>query len=344
MFNLRSSTSLASNISSCLASPLIIVAALMSSPIIQAEEKAAWVFAKNVHIDEERILNATVEAVNQATISAQTSGRIVKLNADIDDAVKQGDILVEFRNKEQMASYKVTKAAFDEAESEFKRIKDIYSKKLISKTALDKASARYKSAKARLEQANEALENTIVRAPYSGIVVKRHIEIGELAKPGQPLMTGLSLETLRANIALPQDLVKIVREKKKATAILKDGQRLAINKITVSPYADTTNHTFLMRAELPKGDYDIYPGMFIKIAIVSNIKQSLIVPASAVAKRSEVSAVYIKGTDNKLSFRQVRVGAYISASKSYEILAGLERNEKVMLDPIAAAAQLKLQE
>ncbi len=311
---------------------------------MQAEDKADWAFSRNVHIEEERVLDAVVEAVNQATISAQTSGRVVKLNADIDDAVKQGDILVEFRNKEQMASYKVAKATFDEAQSEFKRIEDIYSKQLVSKTALDKASARYKSAKARLEQANEALENTIVRAPYSGIVVKRHIELGELAKPGQPLMTGLSLETLRASIALPQDLVKIVREQKKATAILKDGTRLTINKVTVSPYADTKNHTFQMRAELPKGDYDIYPGMFIKMAIVSNIKQSLIVPASTIVRRSEVSAIYVRAEDKKLSFRQVRIGAFIPASNSYEILAGLENNEKIMLDPVAAAAQLKLQE
>jgi len=326
------------------ASPFIIIASIIFSPAMQAEDKADWAFARNVHIDEERVLDAVVEAVNQATISAQTSGRVVKLNADIDDAVKQGDILVEFRNKEQMASYKVAKAAFDEAQSEFKRIEDIYSKQLVSKTALDKASARYKSAKARLEQANEALENTIVRAPYSGIVVKRHIELGELAKPGQPLMTGLSLETLRASVALPQDLVKIVREQKKATAILKDGTRLTIHKITVSPYADTKNHTFQMRAELPKGDYDIYPGMFIKMAIVSNVKQSLIVPASTIVRRSEVSAVYVRAENKKLSFRQIRIGAFIPASNSYEILAGLEKNEKIMLDPVAAAAQLKLQE
>jgi|LGOV01.1.fsa_nt_gb RND family efflux transporter MFP subunit len=337
MFTLRGSASLAS--------PLVMIASLLFSPVMQAaNEEASWAFAKNVHLDEERVLDAVVEAVHKATISAQTSGRVVKLNADVDDAVNKGDILVQFRNKEQMASYNVAKAAFDEAQSEFKRIKDIFSKKLISKTALDKASARFKSAKARLDQADEAMENTVVRAPYSGIVVKRHIELGELAKPGQALMTGLSLEALRANVALPQDLVHIVRKQNKATAILKSGQRLPIGKITVSPYADESNHTFQMRAELPKGDYAIYPGMFIKIAIVSGVKQSLLIPASAIAMRSEVSAVYVKGNDKKLSFRQVRIGAFIPASNSYEILAGLDRNEKIMLDPVAAAAQLKLQE
>lgn len=332
-------------ISSLVVSLLTTATLMFLSPIVLAESEAPkWTFAKYVHVAEERVLDAVVEAVHQATISAQTSGRVVKINADVDDAVTKGDILVQFRNKEQMASYNVAKAAFDEAESEYKRIKDIYSKKLVSKMALDKASARFKSDKARLAQASEALENTIVRAPYSGIVVKRHIEIGELAKPGRELMTGISLELLRANVALPQDLVNVVRKQNKATAILKTGQRLPVSKITVSPYADTKNHTFQMRAELPKGDFSIYPGMFIKIAIVSGVKKSLLVPASSVAMRSEVSAVYVKDRNKQLSFRQVRLGAFIPASNSYEILAGLENNEKVMLDPVAAAAQLKLQE
>ena len=146
------------------ASSLILSSALFFSPPLQAEEPS-WAFSKNIHIDEERVLDGLVEAVHQATISAQTSGRIVKLNADVDDAVNKGDILVQFRNKEQQASLNIAKASFDEAESEFKRIEDIYNKKLVSKTALDKASARYKSATARLEQAKESFENTIVRAP-----------------------------------------------------------------------------------------------------------------------------------------------------------------------------------
>ena len=340
MFTLRVSTLISSS--------LTIVAVLLFSSILQIAEaengKPNWVIAKYTQVEEERILNATVEAVHQATISAQTSGRVVKINADVDDTVSKGDILIQFRNKEQKASYNVAKAAFEESEAEYKRIQGIYSKKLVSKAALDKASARFKSNKARLAQSYEALENTIVRAPYSGIVVKRHIEVGEFANTGRALMTGLSLEKLRANVSLPQDLINIVRQQNKATAILKSGQRLAISKITISPYADTQSHTFQLRAELPKGDFSIYPGMFIKIAIVSGVKQSLLVPASAIAHRSEVSAVYVMNKENRLTFRQVRVGAFIPASNSYEILAGLDDNEKVMLDPVAAAAQLKLQE
>lgn len=334
-------------ISTTISLPLAIVATLLVASIFhtsQASEKQNWTQVNYTEVEEERVLNAIVEAVHKATISAQTSGRVVKINADVDDTVNKGDILVEFRNKEQTASYNVAKAALEESEAEYARVQDIYAKKLVSKSALDKASSRYKSDRARLETATEALENTIVRAPYSGIVVKRHIEVGELANTGRTLMTGISLEKLRANISLPQDLVNVVREKNKATAILNDGQRLALTNITVSPYADTQSHTFQVRAELPKGNFSIYPGMFIKVAIVSGVKKSLILPASAIAQRSEVSAVYVIDESNNVSFRQVRLGTFMPATNSYEILAGLENNEKVMRDPIAAVKQLKLQD
>ena len=87
MFTLRGSSSLRS--------PLVIIATLLFSTVLQAaEEKTNWALAKSVEIHEERVLDATVEAVHQATISAQTSGRVVKLNVDVDDAVNKGDVLI----------------------------------------------------------------------------------------------------------------------------------------------------------------------------------------------------------------------------------------------------------
>jgi RND family efflux transporter MFP subunit len=317
---------------------------LLFSVAVGANPEQDFVTATLVDVEDERVLDAIVEAVHQATISAQTSGRVVKINVDVDDTVQKGDVLIQFRDKEQRAAFNAAKAALEEATSEYKRVQDIYAKKLVAKAALDKAEARFKAARAKYDQAKEALENTVVRAPYSGIVVKRHIEVGELARPGQKLMTGLSLEALRANVALPQDMISVVRQNGKATAVMKDGKRVTATKITVSPYADPESHTFQVRLDLPQESLGIYPGMFIKVAFVTGVNKRLLIPASAIARRSEVKAVYVVNEKNLLRFRQVRVGKYIQASNSYEILAGLEEGEKVMLDPVAAAARFKQQE
>ncbi len=293
----------------------------------------------------ERILDGKIEAVHEATVSAQTSGRVIKINYDVDDYVEKGAVLLQFRDKEQQARYNSAKAGYEEALAEFNRVKDIYAKKLVAKAALDKAEARLKSTKASLEQASEELENTRVRAPYSGIVVKRHIEMGELARVGQALFTGISLEALRASVEIPQDMVNVVRQRQQARLFIdRDGvQSVAAESIRVSPYADPKSHTFNVRVNLPKGDYGIYPGMFVKVAFVIDEVQRLVVPVQAVVHRSEVTAVYVIDEQQRIRMRHIRIGDRIN-DELVEVLAGLDEGERVALDPIRATSAFKEQQ
>lgn len=203
----------------------------------------------------ERVLDGRIEAVHEATVSAQTSGRVVEIHYDVDDYVEKDALLLQFRDKDQRARYNAAKANYDEARAEFERVKDIYEKQLVAKSVLDKAEARLKSTKAAFEQASEELEHTRVRAPYSGIVVKRHVEVGELASVGQPLFTGISLELLRASVDIPQEMVRVVRQRQAARVLLdRNGQSsVDAESLRISPYADTRSHTFNVRVRLPEG-------------------------------------------------------------------------------------------
>ena len=295
-------------------------------------------------VAEERILDAVIEAVNKATVSAQTTGRVTKINFDVDDFVVKGDILLRMRDREQRARFNAAKARYVEAEAEYQRVKEVHAKKLVARSQLDKAEARLKSAKAEMEQAQESLENTIVRAPYSGIVVKRYIEVGETARVGKPLFTGLSLESLRAVVNLPQDMIAVVRQLKRARLISEtdNAQSIAAESIIISPYADPASHTFLLRVNLPPGQHGLYPGMAVKVAFVTREVKKLLVPVTAVARRSEVSAVYVMDKDGRISMRQVRLGREHD-NEQVEILAGLEAGEKIARDPLAATVYLKEQ-
>jgi biotin carboxyl carrier protein len=174
----------------------------------------------------EQRFEGVIEAVQRATVSAQTSGRIVEILFDVDDYVERGAVLLRFHAAEQEARYQQANAALEEARArltearnERARIAGIYARQLVAKAAMDKADAelkaaqaRFESAEARLTETAEQREHTIVRAPYAGIVVERHVELGELANPGQPLMTGISLEQLRAVTGVPQRYIAAVRE------------------------------------------------------------------------------------------------------------------------------------
>ncbi len=324
---------------------------LIATSSIQAEEglvgEVETLLSEKVELLQSpvlRNLDALVEAVHQATVSSQVAGRIIDIPVDVDDYVEKGGIIVQFRDNDIRAAFDGASAKLKAAQLSHDRIKDIYGKKLVSKSALDQSEAKLKSAIASLEQAQESLENTIVRAPYSGIVVKRLVEVGESVRVGTKLMTGLSLEKLRATAQIPQEIIHAVRKSKKAWVYVgeKKNKRIAVTSMSISPYADPVTHTFLVQLYLPLGEHKIYPGMFIKVSFSVDEKESLVIAKKAIAYRSEVTAVYVRNKNGSLSFRQIRLGQDVGTDQ-IEVSAGLSQGEEIIQDPVQAAVQIKHQ-
>lgn len=307
-------------------------------------------------VSQEIVLDATLEAVHQSTVAAQTSARVEELPYDVGDYVEKGAVIVRFRGREQAArlgsaeaNAREAQAQYDEARTEHGRVKNVFERGLVARAALDKAEAALNSAKARFEAAQaaaaetrEGAEHTVVRAPYAGIVVKRHIEVGETATVGRPLMTGLSLEHLRAVVEVPQHLIAPLRVKPAARVLMPDGTSVAAESVRISPQADTATHTFHVHVLLAQGQHGGHPGMLVKVAFASGARQALLLPAAAVVRRSEVTGAYVVDAAGRVSLRYLRLGTPVADGR-VPVLAGLEADERVALDPIAAGAELKKQ-
>lgn len=299
----------------------------------------------------ERVFDGTVEAVQQATVSAQTAGRIQQVNFDVDDFVEAGSILIQFTDVEQQTSLQRAQAELTgararavEAGEEYARAENLKERGLGSQRDLDRALAARASAAASVSSAESAvvaarqqLEYTVVRAPYSGIVTKRHIEIGETVSSGQPLISGLSLEKLRVTVDLPQQVAIQVRLEPQA-AVLTESERVTPEEITIFPVADPITNTFHVRLELPDGQFGLFPGMFVKAAFQIGEAERLLIPALAVVQRSEVTAVYVSANGD-VRLRQVRIGH--SFGDQVEVLAGLVEGEQVAVDPVQAGIYAK---
>lgn len=224
----------------------------------------------------------------------------------------------------------------------------LFQQQNVSESAMDRAEADLKSANARLdsaqanlEQAQEQLEYTQIRAPYSGIVTRRHIELGEVASPGSPVMSGISLEQLRVIIDVPQSAIPAVRERGEIKIYLPTGEVTEPSRITVFPFADLGSNTFKVRADLQANTAGLFPGMFVKTGIVTGAKQELTIPSAALVYRSEVTGAYVVSEDGRIRLRQIRTGA--SIDDAIVVLSGLSPGERVALDPIAAGVALKRQ-
>lgn len=294
----------------------------------------------------ERTFDGTVEAVHQATVSAQTGGRIAEVNYDVDDFVIADSVLLSFTDAEQRTALNQAEAARAEAqailvetEEEYRRAQNLQERGLGSQRDLDRALAGRDSAVARtnaaasvVKAAQQQLDYTVVKAPYAGIVTQRHVEVGETVAPGQALMSGLSLEKLRIVVDLPQQVAAEVRLDPQASIVTGEGRIVPV-KITLFPIADPVTNTFRVRLDLPDGQFGLYPGMFVKAAFKVGEAQRLLIPAQALVRRSEVTAVYVAaGTGVRL--RQVRIGERFN--DRIEVLAGLEKDELIVLDPVQA--------
>lgn len=312
---------------------------------------------QSASVAQEMEFDGVVEAVNQAVVSAQTSGRIVALPFDVGDYVAKGDVVARFTDTEQQAALAAAQAQLEEARArsaeanqQYDRIADVFKKGLVAKAAFDQAEAgrqaalaRVESAAAAVKDAQERLSHTRVLAPYSGIVVNRLTDIGAAVAPGSPLIEGLSLDHLRVRVDIPQQHIGPLRQHKKARVLLSSGQSVAVEEMRIPPSANASTHSFPVLLTLPTNSIadPVFPGTLVKVAFVSDQQSAILVPREAVARRGEVTAVYVV-TDNHVEFRYIRLGKAVSA-ESYVVLAGLNEGDTVLLDTVAAAVAYKSQ-
>lgn len=323
-----------------------LILSLVSISTVYADDATYRVVLKDVPMSIE--LDGVVEAINQGTVAAQTSGRVIGVYVDVNDVVKKDAVLMEISATQQTASLDAAMAQLTaavarnrDAQSQVQRYRLLFPQGAISKQQMDSAEANarsaaasVKAAQAAVEKAKDALDYTSVRAPYSGVVTERHVELGETISPGMPLLSGYGLEELRVQTHVPQKYHDKVSNKDQFSILF--GNNMAVKPIDyrLFNYADPKSHTFTMRLDLPKNmaevsHTELLPGMWVKTRFIYGERQALMIPKSAVIRRGELSAVFRKDGD-KLVLNPIRVG--VEVGDTVEVLSGLEVNDDVVLN------------
>ncbi|MDH4286653.1 MAG: efflux RND transporter periplasmic adaptor subunit [Gallionella sp.] len=291
-----------------------------------------------------------VEATHQSTVSAQIGGRVKEISFDTGDRVSKGQVILRIDEREAVqalagsqAQVLQAQANMQNAKAAYERGRQLFAQKFISQAALDKAQAEYKVAMAQAAaseagagQASLAHGYTAVVAPYSGVVAARLVEIGEMVMPGKPLMTGFDPEGMRVIVSVPQyKLPDIGTNPKVMVEVPSLNRWIKAASATVQPIADARTHSTQVRVYLPASEAGVYPGMFVRAHFVVGKANKLVVPASAVLRRSEVVGVYVVDEKGGVKLRQVRLGD-TTADGAVEVLSGLNPGEQVALDPVKA--------
>ncbi len=293
---------------------------------------------------------AVVEAVRQSTVAAQVSGRIVDIRFDVGDRVQKGDVIVRIDERAASQAVAATEAQAREAEAaminaraQLERTRQLLAQKFVSQAALDKAEADHKAAEARFKAtlagagaARTERDFATIVAPYSGVVSARHVQLGEMASPGKPLLTGFDPAGMRVVATVPSAQVPAIQAGAKARIEVPSlGRWIDVKSVTVVPSADPRTHTTQVRLELPADVKGVLPGVFARAHFVTGQAPRLLVPREAVIRRSEVTGVYVVDESGVPRLRQVRLGT-ASDDGAVEVLAGIRAGERVALEPVKA--------
>ncbi|MCH1923470.1 efflux RND transporter periplasmic adaptor subunit [Shewanella sp. C32] len=319
---------------------LVLLAQLWTLPLPTTAAEITDLTVSQTSTPSYLVLDGTIEAVKAATVSAQTSGRIVKLNFDVNDLVPAGASLLEITSKEQgaelaaaEASYARAKALDVEAQQTLTRYQALFPQGAISKGAMDQAIANAKStqqaASAALAQVTKARENlkyTVVAAPYAGVMTERHVEQGETVTIGQPLLSGYATDKMRVVMQVPQQYRQALVEAGSVQVTLADGREFSVNNAQIFGFSDRQSHAYKVRLPLPDNTPALLPGSWVKARFVVSQRPQLHIPTSALYSVNELTGVYLK-VDDRYVLQQIRIGE--NSHDQVEVLAGLQNGDVI---------------
>jgi RND family efflux transporter MFP subunit len=297
----------------------------------------------------------TLEPQQQSLIAAQSSGTLRQLAVKAGDRVRAGQWLARIDERELAAGLAAgdanvaqAQATLAQARQNAQRTRELRAQGFVSAAAQDAAQAQLDAAEAALaaaqagrQQAAVARSHATITAPFDGVVRATHAEAGELAAPGKPLLTLYAPGRLRASVMLPLSRAEAARAAREVKVLLPDGRVLAPQRRTELPAADATSQTVEWRLDLAAGTPAdaLLPGLPVRVrfagapAAPGAAPAPLTVPAAAVLRRGELTAVYA-AVEGRFVLKAVRAGT--PAGGQVPVLAGLRAGERVAADAVKA--------
>ena len=310
----------------------------------------------------ERVLefDGVIEAVRAAGVAAQVPGTIVGLEVAEGDRVDAGRILlrIDARIADRQAAAHEARLASARADlaavsRDVERQRRLRRENFISAAALERSEASLAAARARVDALSAEVRAARVqaglhalRAPFAGVVSDVPVSEGDMAMPGVPLLDIYDPAALRVAVSVPQAVAARLGDatvlRLELPAVTNAPIEVPAAAVQSQPVVDATTHTARLRIDLPGGDPDVRPGMFARLRIVLSSDRAaparaapVLVPASSIVRRAELTGLYVLDDSGRPVLRQVRLGR--TAGDRVEVLTAVSAGEPVLIDPVAAA-------
>ena len=254
----------------------------------------------------------TVAAVQGVVVSADLPGTVERVAFDSGRAVRQGEVLVQLDMRQERAQMAAAEAQRDLARQTFERVQGLLKDNVISRAEYDDASADYKQQEARVGEIRAAIERKTIRAPFSGILGIRQVNLGQYLSSGDPIVQLQSLNPIYVNFDVPQQATQHVRPGRGVRISSDDlGALEFAGRITaIDSVVDEQTRNIQVQATLANPEGRLRPGMFVQAEVTLGGARAVVpLPASAVSYAPYGNSVFIvssmKGPNGE-TYRGVR--------------------------------------
>lgn len=286
-------------------------------------------------------LNAigTLAAVQGVSVSADLPGIVERIDFQSGDSVQDGDVLVQLDTTQERAQLPAAESARDLAHLNFERLKSLVEEGAISRSDYDRAAAEEKETEAKIGEIRATIARKAIRAPFSGILGIRQVNLGQYLSSGNAIVPLQSLDPIYVNFSVPQQEaanVPVGRSVRVTTSDSKpmdlEGQVTAVNSTV-----DEATRNFLIQATLANPAKALRPGMFVQTEVVLGESRPVIpLPASAISYAPYGDSVFIvanlKGPKGE-TYRGVRqqfVTLGVSRGDQISVLTGVKSGDEVV--------------
>ena len=293
-------------------------------PVADPTVSVAQVFVREV--PQEAVYTSTVQAYVKNNIAPQTAGRITKINVEIGDFVKEGQVLAEI-DKAQLLQAQLQ---LQNQEVELQRLKSLYEEGGLSQSDYDAMQLQYNVLKT---QVDNLIENTTLRSPINGVVSARNYDVGDMYAMSMPIFTVEQIVPVKLLIGVSEtDYSKV--KKGDSVTVTADAipDKTFYGKVNrIYPTVDPATRTFTVEVKIDNAYKTLRPGMFARATINFGSNNNVVIPDVAVVKQqgSGERFVYVLNEDNTVTYKKVVLGRRMGAE--YEVLEGLEDGDKIVI-------------
>lgn len=269
------------------------------------------------------------EAVN---VRPEITAAITAIHFEEGQAVEQGTVLLELESSEPLADLAAAKAALVDSESQYRRSNELFKTRVVSESQLEQLAAQRDADKAAVNAAQARLNQTVIRAPFSGQLGLRRVSLGSIVSPTTVITTLDDTSRIKLDFDVPEVFISRLNKGLVVSARSAAWPELEFNGqvSSIDTRVDPVSRTITVRALLPNENGRLRPGMFLTVTMLKEDVVALMVPEQAIVPERSKQFVYVVGEQNTVHRQEVHTGR--RRPGQVEVLEGLNPGDLVITE------------